>query len=143
MAAAVERLHQEGELTGGKRGVMRQLYREGPMTVPEMARSRPVTRQHIQSIVNELRAAGWVELLHNPAHKRSKRVALTEAGRARVEEMLHKEAELLHELEIPFTADDVDTATRLLQHFCDAFADFDWDALESRLSPAAAAASKE
>jgi hypothetical protein len=41
-------------MTAGKRGVLKGLDRLGPQTVPQMARARPVSRQHIQTLVNRL-----------------------------------------------------------------------------------------
>ena len=41
---------------GGEWGTLRMLVKDGPQTVPEMARSRPVSRQHCQTIINALEA---------------------------------------------------------------------------------------
>lgn len=67
---------------GGRWGLMRALAEDGPQTVPQLARARPVARQRIQKIVDELAAEGLVELRDNPAHRRSRLVALTPAGAA-------------------------------------------------------------
>ena len=72
---------------GGEWGILRTLVKEGPLTVPEMARSRPVSRQHCQTIVNTLEAQGHVEFVDNPKHKKSKLVQATKKGRARFESM--------------------------------------------------------
>ena len=57
------------------------------MTVPEIARMRPVARQHIQKLANEMAADGLIEFVDNPAHKRSKLVSLTAKGIATHDEM--------------------------------------------------------
>src|SRR5215467_8953227 len=75
-------LHGAGELTAGRRGILRGLDRLGPQTVPQMARARPVSRQYVQLLVNDLEAEGLVELLENAAHKRSRLVRLTARGKA-------------------------------------------------------------
>jgi DNA-binding MarR family transcriptional regulator len=72
---------------GGEWGVLRSLMRDGPQTVPAMARARPISRQHCQTIVNALKAQGFVRLIANPAHKRSKLVEITAKGQAQVEAM--------------------------------------------------------
>jgi DNA-binding MarR family transcriptional regulator len=72
---------------GGEWGVLRTLVSEGAMTVPEIARSRPVSRQHCQTIANALEAKGLVEFIENPKHKRSMLLRATKAGRARFEQM--------------------------------------------------------
>ena len=70
---------------GGVWGFLRTLATSGPATVPEIARARPVSRQHIQKLADELAAQGLVEFADNPRHKRSKLVRLTAKGRARFE----------------------------------------------------------
>ncbi|HRK64453.1 MAG TPA: MarR family transcriptional regulator [Terricaulis sp.] len=72
---------------GGEWGVLRTLVKEGPHTVPEMARTRPVSRQHCQTICNALEGQGLVEFVDNPKHKRSKLVRVTKKGRERFEAM--------------------------------------------------------
>lgn len=72
---------------GGEWGVLRTLVKEGPHTVPDMARTRPVSRQHCQTICNALEAQGLVEFIDNPKHKRSKLVRITKKGRERFESM--------------------------------------------------------
>lgn len=94
-----EEVHHLGELSGGMRGVLRNLAGE-PHTVPQLARMRPVSRQHIQTIVNSLKERGLVEMMENPAHKRSRLVGLTDAGRAFVARMNSTEGELLSALGI-------------------------------------------
>lgn len=72
---------------GGEFGVLRMLVTDGPQTVPEMARSRPVSRQHCQTIANSLEAQGFVEFIENPKHKRSHLLRATRAGRAHYERL--------------------------------------------------------
>ncbi len=50
--------------------------------MPQIARARPVARQHIQKLANELAAQGLVEFIDNPAHKCSKLLCLTPEGEA-------------------------------------------------------------
>ncbi|MBM3525918.1 MAG: MarR family transcriptional regulator [Alphaproteobacteria bacterium] len=67
---------------GGVWGFLRTLKLEGPRTVPQIARARPVARQYIQTLANEYAAQGLVEFIDNPDHKRSKLVRLTPEGEA-------------------------------------------------------------
>ena len=66
---------------GGIWGFLHSLAVEGAQTVPQLARARPVSRQHIQVIANEASADGLIEFIDNPAHKRSKLLRLTKKGR--------------------------------------------------------------
>jgi DNA-binding MarR family transcriptional regulator len=71
----------------GRRGILRGVARYGEQTVPELARTRSVTRQHVQEVVNALAREGLVELAPNPRHKRSRLVRATPRGHALVVRM--------------------------------------------------------
>ena len=77
------------------RAVLEYLSKNGPSTVPTIARSRGVTRQHIQTIVNALESDGLIEPSPNPAHKRSPLFALTAEGRALSESINEAEQALV------------------------------------------------
>lgn len=96
---------------GGEWGVLRTLVKDGPQTVPEMARARPVSRQHCQTIVNTLEAEGTVELIENPKHKKSKLVRITKKGRARFEAMRKQFLAAAAVFAPFFTAAEVNAAT--------------------------------
>jgi DNA-binding MarR family transcriptional regulator len=95
MKLAAEQLHAAEGITAGMRGVLFGLASTGPQTVPQMARQRPVSRQHIQTLVNPLVDKRLVRLVDNPAHRRSKLVELTAAGQRLVERMGRREAKAL------------------------------------------------
>ena len=82
LRAAAETIHADHEaLPIAQRAILESLHRDGPATVPALARARPVSRQHVQILVNALAGAGLVETRPNPGHRRSPFVALTPAGR--------------------------------------------------------------
>lgn len=93
LRALAAQLHGQGAMTAARRGIMRELQRQGPCTVPQMARVRPVSRQHIQTEVNQLEADGLVERIENAAHKRSRLVRLTPQGEACLRTMAQRERE--------------------------------------------------
>ncbi|HVK82428.1 MAG TPA: MarR family transcriptional regulator [Verrucomicrobiae bacterium] len=96
---------------GGEWGVLRTLVSEGPMTVPEIARSRPVSRQHCQTIANALEAKGLIEFIDNPKHKRSMLLRITKSGRTHFEQM-RKQFIAAGEVYAPaFSASEVKAAT--------------------------------
>jgi DNA-binding MarR family transcriptional regulator len=80
LAAVVDDLHAERAIPVRLRAALEYLERHGPATVPEIARARGVTRQHIQTTVNELLDRSLVEYRPNPHHRRSHLVALTNSG---------------------------------------------------------------
>ena len=109
-----ESLHQQGVTSGGRRGVLQSLQRKGPQTVPQLARARPVSRQHIQQLVDPLAEEGLVELVDNPRHKRSRLVRLTEAGRRQLEEIELRERPLLEALAADLGAEELEQAAAVL-----------------------------
>jgi DNA-binding MarR family transcriptional regulator len=62
--------------------MLRILKMNGPQTVPQIARYRYVPRQSIQKLANQMLQDGVIELINNPAHKRSKLLRLTPKGEA-------------------------------------------------------------
>jgi DNA-binding MarR family transcriptional regulator len=100
-------------ITAAMRGVMASLAAGAPRAVPELARERPVSRQHMQTVVNELLAAGLVETLPNPSHRRSPRIALTENGRGRLRLLQAREAEMLARVAPAVSHAELAAATRL------------------------------
>lgn len=85
-------LHEDASVTTAMRAVLELLEEGGPQTVPHMARARNVSRQHIQQLVDALVAAGLVEPVANPAHRRSVLLALSQKGRAAFAAMRRREA---------------------------------------------------
>jgi DNA-binding MarR family transcriptional regulator len=81
---------QAGLITGwggGAFGFLRSLALLGPLTVPQIARMRPTSRQRMQRLADELAADGLVEFIDNPRHRRSKLARLTRQGEARYREL--------------------------------------------------------
>ena len=62
-------------------------------------------------------------MIENPAHKRSKLVRITAAGQSTAEATARREAEILPELSHGLTLEEIETATRVLEHFKSAFED--------------------
>lgn len=127
MAAAAEAVHREHGIRGGERGILRSLYRHGPQTIPQLARARPVSRQHIQAHVTPLAARGLVEFRANPAHRRSHLVTLTERGRALTEKMDRKEKRLLSFLPLRVAREEIENAASVLRAVRKAFESEDWN----------------
>ncbi len=99
---------------GGIWGLLRSLRLEGPQTVPQAARARPVARQHIQRIANDAEKEGLLEFVDNPAHRRSKLMRLTPQGEAFVDELNAKIREAAEELATGMDAEDLRKARAVL-----------------------------
>lgn len=98
----------------GVRNVLDQLRRGGDLTVPALARGQDLSRQYVQRVVDEAREAGWVEVVDNPAHRRSGLVRLTRAGARAIDRVVAGELERLARVDGDLTARDVDATLRVL-----------------------------
>jgi DNA-binding MarR family transcriptional regulator len=96
--------------SAGKVSLMRSVYEEGPQSVAHIARARPVARQGVQRMADQLAADGLVEFAENPAHLRSRLVRLTPAGRRLLESIEGGVALWPAEVRGEFTRREVDLA---------------------------------
>jgi DNA-binding MarR family transcriptional regulator len=115
LRALAAQLHGQGDLAAARRGILRSLDRLGPQTVPQMARARSVSRQHIQLEVNELEAEGLVELVDNRAHKRSRLARLTPKGKATLDAMYRREAAFFATLDLALPEATLHSTAEALQ----------------------------
>jgi DNA-binding MarR family transcriptional regulator len=112
---AAERLHGDEPVTLGGRAVLEFLAQRGATAVPEIARARQVTRQHIQALVNGLLELRLVARADNPAHRRSGLVQLTLEGRKAIERMKRRERRFFDALELQARPDDLRQAAATLR----------------------------
>jgi DNA-binding MarR family transcriptional regulator len=116
LKALGDEMHADIGITASIRAVMSSLTVEDGRTVPELARERAVSRQHIQSVINEMLAAGLVEATRNPSHRRSARFVLTDEGRKRLRVIGEREARYLTRLAPAISHMELAAATRLFDH---------------------------
>lgn len=107
-------LHGDLEVTAAMRAVMETLAADGAMTVPQIARLKGVTRQHIQLLADALIAAGLAAVKENPAHRRSALIALTDKGRRTFAKMRARELPMVAALADEFDAQELDRAAAVL-----------------------------
>lgn len=133
MRLAAQELLEEGELSAGRRSLLRDVARNGPQTVPQLARKRSVSRQHIQTVVNALMADGLAERVVNPAHKGSPLVRPTPAGARAVRELARREAALFPQLTAGISLKDLETATTVLDQLRSTLEGGEWgEAIDDR-----------
>lgn len=114
LKALGDELHGDLEITTAMRAVMETLSDVGPMTVPQIAREKGVTRQHVQLLADALVEAGMAAVKENPAHRRSSLIALTEKGKRAFAKMRAREAPIVEQIAAPFDAHDLDRAAAVL-----------------------------
>lgn len=114
VGAAGDILHTSIGLGSGMRGLLLSLEYAGPTSVSKLAAMRPVSRQFVQRLVDELLAGGWVEAISNPQHKRSPLIRLAAKGSAAIAAMQAAEEPYLKALSEGLNPDDLAAAARIL-----------------------------
>jgi DNA-binding MarR family transcriptional regulator len=115
LRVVADQIHHRGEMTGALRSILRSLNKLGEQTVPQMARARAVSRQHVQALVNQLVAERLVEFIANPAHKRSPLARLTPLGKKTVDAMNRNEASLFSKANLDVPDKDLRQAAETLR----------------------------
>jgi DNA-binding MarR family transcriptional regulator len=103
----------------GAFGFMRSLALFGPLTVPQIAKMRPVSRQRMQRLADELAAEGLVEFIGNPRHRRSKLVRLTLKGNVRYRELSVRLQEITSTMGADFSDADIRKTTEIVRRLSD------------------------
>ena len=113
-------------INSSQRAVLEFLSGQPPQTVPAVAREKTVSRQHIQTVVNDLLDLGLVEAIDNPSHKRSPMIRTTAAGEALFDAIRSNERELLAALAKHFSSQDLRVALATLESLDGLLASDDW-----------------
>lgn len=117
LAAAGDALHSDLGVTSAMRALMEHLSEHGQATVPDIARAKNVSRQHIQQMANALEEMELLTFVANPRHKRSPFAALTPKGASVFTEIRRREADVLADLAGRLQGEDIaaaaDTIARL------------------------------
>lgn len=108
-----------------QRAVLEFLYQQPPQAVPQIAREKSVSRQHIQIIVNDLLALKLIESVENPTKKRSPLIQLSRKGIALFKSIQIKETEFLKTAEKQFSQMELKTALNTLKSLDDYLASGD------------------
>ncbi len=128
-----EQIHQQGEMSGARRAILRMLNEVGAQTVPQIGRARSVSRQHVQALVNELTREGYVELVENPAHKRSPFAQLTARGKQFVLAMNRREHKLHEKMQLHLSDTEMLAAARTLRVLRTVFESEQWKRIAKTL----------
>jgi DNA-binding MarR family transcriptional regulator len=121
--ATGERLFSTIGQTPGKVSLMRSLVEHGPQSVAQIARARPVARQAVQRMADELAAQGLIEFVENPTHRRSKLARLTAKGKRIMDEAMAAELGWAGRLANNFSEREVETAREVIQRLTRILAD--------------------
>jgi len=115
LRAVADGLHRDLGITAAMRAVMEHLSDGTPRTVPQVARDKNVTRQHIQQIANALLDARLIHALANPRHQASQLLVLTPLGKETFAEIRRREAAALSKVAKRLHNPDLDYAAATLR----------------------------
>jgi len=113
--ASGERMFAAIGQTPGKVSLMRSLKEEGPQSVAQLARSRPVARQGVQRMADELAGAGLIEYSPNPSHRRAKLASLTTRGQLLMEKAMAGELRWTARLAPNFSVREIETTREVIR----------------------------
>jgi DNA-binding MarR family transcriptional regulator len=135
LTAAGDAIHAARGLTTGMRSTLMGLAGHGPRSVSHMADDRPVSRQYMQRVCDDLLALGLVEARDNPRHKRSPLITLTRAGTAMIRDIAKAEAPYAGMMMGGLDEADLAACARVLQALATRLSKEALRTLESRLGP--------
>jgi len=121
--ATGERLFAKIGQTPGKISLMRSLLEQGPQSVAQIARARPVARQAVQRMADELVEHALIEFVENPTHRRAKLARLTPNGRKLIEEAISAELKWAGRLTRNFSKREVEIARQVIRRLTEILAD--------------------
>lgn len=98
MKGLAERLSADLGVNPSMRSIMESLAGGKRRTVPDLAKERGVSRQHVQTVMNMLLDRGLADATDNPDHKRSPLYGLTDEGEANFRLIRERETQPLAEL---------------------------------------------
>jgi DNA-binding MarR family transcriptional regulator len=116
MRAWADQMHQDLGVNASMRAVMESVAGGDERSVPDIARSRGVSRQHIQVIVNSLTKANLIKTRNNPDDKRTFLVSLTNHGEIVFSEIQNREAVELKRLSKVFSTDELNVTQSALRN---------------------------
>jgi DNA-binding MarR family transcriptional regulator len=114
LKALGDELHGDLDVTVAMRAVMETLAEDGEQTVPQIARLKAVSRQHIQVNVDALAQRHLVTFRDNPGHQRSPFVTLTPKGRTTFAKMRRREGGVLEQVATRFEEEELRRASDTL-----------------------------
>jgi DNA-binding MarR family transcriptional regulator len=117
MKSTADELHADLQITASMRAVMETLFETDQQTVPDIARAKKVSRQHIQMIVNKLEKKKLIEYQPNPNDRRTSFVSLSTFGRTIAGKILDRETHIIKELSGAFNEYEMETANQVLRKF--------------------------
>ena len=114
LKSVAEALHADMDINPSMLAILQTLILKAPQTVPDIARAKGVSRQHVQKNMNALLEKDLVHAQDNPDHKRSVLYRPTPAGEELFVQIQAREEAPMAMLAEALAAHDVAASVRLL-----------------------------
>jgi DNA-binding MarR family transcriptional regulator len=116
LVMAGNRLCQGTDLTSARWQVLGAIsLAQRPLTVAQIGRAMGLTRQSVQRIVDDLEAAGMVQRLAHPEHRRARLIQLTPLGETLYAEISRRQVPWANNTSEGLPQSELATALRVLQ----------------------------
>jgi DNA-binding MarR family transcriptional regulator len=119
LRALSESMLADLDCTAVERGILSELEKGGPQSVPALADSRRISRQAMQKAVDGMIEGGLVATKPNPRHQRSVLVAPTSSGMQLLHEIRTREARLFAKVDLPISERELRAAHATLAAVAD------------------------
>ena len=126
LRATSDELLEGTGINASQRAVLEFLNQNQPQTVSNMAREKTVSRQHIQTVVNDLLSLELVQSKENPAHKRSPLISMTEKGKKLFKKITQREIKVLDAMAGEFSEKNIATSVQTLNAIRDYLKSEQW-----------------
>lgn len=122
LAVEGDRISAPIGLTSARWKVLGALSGAGaPLTVSQIARTMGQSRQAVQSLVNIMSEAGYIEFQDNPKHKRAKLAALTSEGEDIYQRMMAIQIPWANQCADQIALEDLKTTLKTLKTISELF----------------------
>ena len=112
--SSISEVINQGMVTAAQRGVLESLLSEDK-TIPQIAREKGVSRQHILKQVTPLEEGEYITQRENPEHKRSFYLSLSPKGRKLMKNIISRENKILEELLNEFKEKELENSREVLK----------------------------
>lgn len=117
LKSLTEEMHADLDVNASMRAIMEHLTCYGTQTVPEIAKTKNVSRQHVQKIMNALLERNFVKATDNPAHKLSPLYDITKKGRSVFSTIRERENVMLSKVADTMNLEELHQLQTNLQNF--------------------------
>lgn len=114
---------RDKDISVNQRVVLELLLNLGDQTVPQLAAEMSFQRQYIQKIANDLIEKNLVEVVKNPAHKKSNNLQISKKGKGLINSILTIEDQNLKKVAKNLSLNEIRLSTSVLEKINQSFSE--------------------